>query len=301
MILAALLLGLAAVPQTDATDFDRDNVVILLDASGSMRDPLPGSRGSRMDAAKDAIRRVLKTVPADTQVGLLVFSGRNKPRDWIYPLGPRDDGALVDGMQQVQASGKTPLGRYLKAAADSLLTQRDAQNGYGSFRLLVVTDGQATDKDVLAAYLPDVLRRGIVMDVIGVAMDEEHDLANKVHTYRRADDQQALSEALTEVFAEVGSQGAADLAADFELLDALPDGAVQELIDAVAVRNDEPIGRVRVRTRDGDVVSETVSYGNGSGGGLGFGFFAGISGLLCFAGLVIGVTVFFKIVRALKK
>jgi hypothetical protein len=163
--------------------------------------------------------------------------------------------------------------------------------------MLVVTDGQASDQDELDAYLPDMLRRGILLDVIGVAMDEDHDLARRVHSYRRADDDAGLRTAIAEVFAEVQTSSGQDLAAEFELLDALPSEAVQGIIDRVASRDDEPIGRIK---RD-DIEYEVTHYGENRGSGPSFRAFAGILGLVCFGLFVIGTTVLFKLIRALKK
>lgn len=314
MLLATLLLSLAPAPlpvQTaqENAGFDRDNVVICLDASGSMRDALVGAGSNKMEAAKRAIEVVLRTVPAETQVGLLVFSGRHKTQDWVFPLGPRNDAELVRRMQPITGSGKTPLGRYLKEATDVLLGQRQKQSGYGSFRLLVVTDGQATDGDVLDTFLPDVLRRGIVVDVIGVAMKSRHVLATKVHSYRSADDAFGLQTAITEVFAEMQDLDSADSVANYELLDAFPDNAVQGVIDLIAVRNDEPIGVIEVAKRrladakgQQQAPSGTVSYGDNNAPSKSTILkFLGGSGLVCFLAFIIAVTVFFKVVKILRK
>ena len=296
MLIAALLLCLT--PQASGVDYDRDNVVICLDASGSMRHGLRGSGVSKMDAAKSAIRTVLATVPESTQVGLLVFSGRNKENDWVFPLGERDDQALMNALMPVLPAGKTPLGENLKRAGDALLAQRKAQNGYGTFRLLVVTDGEATDEAVVEAFLPDLLRRGLILDVVGVAMDSDHDLATRVHSYRRADDDAGLRTALSEVFAEVQTKSGADLADEFELLDAFPDDSVQGIIDRMATRNDAPINAVKRRAG----VTVTHTYGTGgSGSGVSFSRVAGILGLACFVGFAFGITLLTKLIRKAAK
>ena len=98
------------------------------------------------------------------------------------------------------------MGEYIKIGADRLLEARDSRFGYGTFRLLVVTDGEASDADLVDTYTPDVLARGIRVDVIGVAMDQDHTLATMVHTYRRANDAATLKQAIAEVFAEVTTQ-----------------------------------------------------------------------------------------------
>src|SRR5688572_27143008 len=84
---AALALGLLFVAHAFAQEA-ADNVVIVLDSSGSMSKPLPGAGTDKMSAAKAALKQVLSTVPRETRIGLLVFSARGITDDWIYPLGP---------------------------------------------------------------------------------------------------------------------------------------------------------------------------------------------------------------------
>jgi hypothetical protein len=135
------------------------------------------------------------------------------------------------------------LGAYIKKGADRLLQERARQFGYGTFRLLVVTDGEAQDQALVERFTPEVMARGITVDVIGVAMDQRHTLANRVHSYRAADDPQSLERALTEVLAEVRSTGndaaSAELFAD---LATIPDALAQAAIQALATSGNHPIG-----------------------------------------------------------
>ena len=239
-----------------------------------MKEAMPGSNLTKMEAARDAIATVLAGVPEATQVGLLVFSGRGKVGgDWVFPLGKRDDRMLIDRLNQITPNGGTPLGEYLVKGTESLLAQRKEQNGYGTYRLLVVTDGEASDKDVVAAAMPDIRTRGLMLDVIGVNMSGAHSLATDVSSYRSADDRAALQEAIRQVFAEVGSKGADDVSDDFELLEAFPDGAVKGVIDRLAGHDDGPIimadakGSNRSSRAPGGHVTPTPSPGNNQGPG----------------------------------
>ena len=76
----------------------------------------------------------------------------------------------------------------MKKGADTLLKARKSQYGYGSYRLLVVTDGEASDPGLVERFTPDIISRGIITDVIGVDMNKAHTLATKVHSYRSAND-----------------------------------------------------------------------------------------------------------------
>ncbi len=76
-----------------------------------------------------------------------------------------------------------------------------AKQIYGNYRLLVVTDGEASDSGFLQAIMPQLFSRGVTIDVIGVAMKDKHSLASRAHSYRSASDGSGFEQALQEVFA----------------------------------------------------------------------------------------------------
>ena len=124
---------------------------------------------------------------------------------------------------------------------NALLQQRDKQLGYGTYRLLVVTDGEASDAKIMERVIPQVLARGITLDAIGLDMGRDHSLATKVHNYRRADDQQSLTQAIAASFAEVSDdnqQGMDEMFAELAGLDA---GIAAAAISAYASSGNQPI------------------------------------------------------------
>lgn len=131
----------------------------------------------------------------------------------------------------------------MKMGADRLLEARKAQYGYGSYRLLVVTDGEASDTNLVERFTPDIIARGIITDVIGVDMAKAHTLATRVHSYRSANDPASLKAAIQDVFAEVGrtDQGQTGETA-FEELAGLPQGLAMAMISAQASSGNHPIG-----------------------------------------------------------
>jgi len=232
-------------------DVDDNNVVIVLDASGSMGDAMHQSSMLKIDAAKAALREVLREVPMDTNIGLLVFSAGNISDDWVYPLGPRDDMALIEAIDRPVPYGGTPLGDYIKKGADRLLEKRDEQFGYGTYRLLIVTDGEAGDPDLVELYVPEVTARGITIDVIGVDMRTTHTLATKVHSYRRADDPATLKKALAAVFAEVGGTDSDAASEDaFAQIAPIPDEMASVMLKALSASGNQPIGERAVDDED---------------------------------------------------
>jgi hypothetical protein len=220
-----------------------DNVVIVLDSSGSMAGRLPGAGTDKMTAAKAALKQVLRSVPQETRIGLLVFSAKGVSDDWIYPLGPRDDAKLMQAIDRPMPGGGTPLGKYLKVGADRLLEERAKQFGYGTFRLLVVTDGEAEDQKLVERFTPEVIARGITVDVIGVAMNQRHTLATKVHSYRSANDPASLKRAIAEVFGEIGASANDVAGAEaFAELKPIPGEVAQAMIQALSSSGNQPIG-----------------------------------------------------------
>jgi Ca-activated chloride channel homolog len=104
-------------------------VMIVLDASGSMnQDDAPGPR---IDAAKAAVKNLVTGLPADAQVGLMVYGTSTGSTDaekaagcqdisTLIPVSTLDTAALTAAVDGVHASGYTPIGNALRAASDAL-------------------------------------------------------------------------------------------------------------------------------------------------------------------------------------
>ena len=239
-----------------------DSVVIVLDDSGSMNERMSGGV-RRIEAAKKAIEIVLKQFPADTKLGLLLLNGDRSKQHWAIPLELLSVPQATRKVESVIADGGTPLGDRVREGADALLQLREKQI-YGNYRLLIVTDGEANDAKLLALYLPDVLSRGLIVDAIGVDMKQNHSLATRVHSYRRADDGAALSKAIQEVFAEKVDSNAANSNADFDLLQALDDGTAKEALIALSKPNNTPIVGVSLPTHFNESLGNNTLVNNTS-------------------------------------
>ncbi len=259
LVLAILLMAATAVEAGQ-------NVVVVLDDSGSMMESMRSGPGlTKMEAAKGALLTVLDSLPPGAKVGVVRLNGPSGG-EWVFPLATIDRNAIRTAIQSVRPIGGTPLGERMKTGADALLALRDQQH-YGSYRLLIVTDGQASDEYRVNQYLPDILRRGIWVDVIGVDMESEHQLATQVHTYRKADDPNSLEQAIREVFAEsLGGPGDAD-ESDFEILAAIPDEIAVAALDALTKSGNYPIGEEPPAAPDADTdlaLVDDMTYDTGA-------------------------------------
>jgi len=245
---AIIVLGFACSsfadePQDQNQNVYQNNIVIVFDASGSMNDSIPGENGKsvpKIVAAKKALKQVLKSVPNDTNVGLFVFSSRAR-NDNPFPLAPKNEDALNTAIDSIVADGGTPLGEYIKKAGDQVLLQRTKQLGYGRYRILVVTDGEATDAGLMERVAPDVVRRGLSLDVIGVGMNNTHRLAQMSTSYRSANNSQALQAALVAIVAETTRTSTNSKEDDFALIAGLTDSQAKTILSTLSNTENQPI------------------------------------------------------------
>ncbi len=258
-----------------------DNVVVVvLDDSGSMNQKMPNGM-LRIQAAQQALASVLGQLPPETRVGVLALNSRVNGEPWVIPMGPIGQTDWKSRVSSIQANGGTMLGEFSKVAANELLKMRESDR-YSNYRLLIVTDGEASDPEVLSRYLPDILSRGITLDVIGVSMASAHSLAALAHSYRSADDAETLTAAINEVFAETSGDDTSTQS-DFELLQGLEDGVAEEILRSLAQVNNEPIREV---TLEPEMVSRfQMPAPPPQGGGSVFG------GLFCCCGMIVGLAV----------
>lgn len=262
-------------------------VVVVVDDSGSMADRMRYERVRKMAAAKESLSVVLDKLPSDAEVGVLALN-----RGWLIPLQPLDRKQTQNQINQLRASGGTPLGMRMKEATEELLQLR-AKDPYGDYRLLVVTDGEASDQNVLSAVLPDIMSRNLLVDVIGVDMKSEHSLATQVSNYRRADDPGSLEQAIAESLAESDDSSIVGGQSDFELLALLPVDMAPTVISALTANDNSPIAEQELHITDGDGAGG-IFYPNSGGQGGGRFSFSGIFCMIVLFFLVSIVSSLFK-------
>jgi Mg-chelatase subunit ChlD len=112
-------------------------VVFVVDASGSMRESIPGG-SSRMQAAKDAVAQVVGGLAPPVELGLIDFADCERVNNqgrYYYDDRPR----MLGQVQGLSPQRGTPLGASIKRAGDMMTTR-----GGREATIVVVTDGDDT-------------------------------------------------------------------------------------------------------------------------------------------------------------
>lgn len=182
----------------------RENYMVVLDMSGSMAsDNCSGDYDSKASAAKAALGSWINSVDYQANLGLIVFDQRGLH----LRVEPGQDNRDIF-MQEVNKSipsGGTPLQSSLKMAHEALARQALYQQGYGTYRLMVITDGAHDDGEDPRAEIEKIAGNAanpIELHTIGFCID--HSALNQpgVTVYRSAGNPEELARGLNSVLAE---------------------------------------------------------------------------------------------------
>jgi Ca-activated chloride channel family protein len=144
-------------------------LLLILDASGSMQAALGG--GTRIAAAKGAVRELVGALPRNARVGLRVYGsrvGNDDPRrdcrdsELLAPVRRMDRARLRRRVGSVRARGFTPIGLSLMRATHDLVRG-------GSRNVILVSDGIDTCAPPPPCKVARrIHRRGLHVDVVGL-------------------------------------------------------------------------------------------------------------------------------------
>ena len=109
------------------------HIELVFDASGSMDDKMLDN--TRMDVAKGSVKNLIKALPADTPLGLRVFTACDNIRSLI-PIATVDKVAFVATVDEIKPFGGTPIVASLLQSFDTLAKLQDVQR-----MTVLVTDG----------------------------------------------------------------------------------------------------------------------------------------------------------------
>lgn len=196
---AALLLGMTTL------GLAADRVVIVFDASGSMWAQIDGK--PKLEIARESLRTVLQSVPADREIGFMAYGHREKGScediELIVPPQAGSAAAVSAAADSLKFIGKTPLTSAVKQAAEALKYTEDKAT------VILITDGLETCKGDPCALGKELRAAGVDFTVnvvgFGLTADEGKQVAcladNTGGKYIQASDEQALQDALVETIA----------------------------------------------------------------------------------------------------
>ncbi len=205
-ILVALT-GLTLGHVRPAAADDQVKVLLLLDVSGSMNEKL-ASGGTKLAAAKSALKRVADSLPQGTQVGLRVYGSKIKePKEenpkacqdteLVMPIGPLDRNRMYGAVDSFEAVGETPIAYSLERSVADLGDQ-------GRRVVVLISDGEENCvpdpcpvAKKLAAKGVDLQFNAIGFDVNSKARKQLQCIVDETDgSYYDADDTDELNESL---------------------------------------------------------------------------------------------------------
>jgi len=187
-------------PETVADKMITRNFVIVFDDSGSMGEH-DADRNRKIDTAKNAVVEWSKSVPHGTNVGLVSF--HNGVWD-LQPLTAESKEGLISTVLQITQGGNTPLSAAFEKSFFMLTKQGLRQLGYGEYTIVVITDGEASNRTQLGNWVRFLLdNTPIQIYTIGFGIGTDHTLNQPGLTqYRPAENLAELQKGLKEVLAE---------------------------------------------------------------------------------------------------
>ncbi len=176
-----------------APDPDRQINAIVLDDSGSM--------GEAIAPAKDAVVEALDAMASGDRVAILALN-----KGLILPFMNVVDArqALPPALAPINSKGGTPLTDAVRTARELLSVEAAQARAFGTYRLILTTDGEADDGRALNEEVEDIARRTpIQIATIGIGIDGDHVLRRPtLTTFFTIDDASQLGAALKKTVAE---------------------------------------------------------------------------------------------------
>ncbi len=198
-----LVAGLISVAAGAASAADR--AIIVLDGSGSMWGQIDGK--PKLEIAREALRTVLGTVPADLELGLMAYGHRQKgvctDIELVVEPAAGTGAAISDAADKMRFLGMTPLSEAVKQAAESLRYTEEKAT------VILITDGIETCNADPCALASELEQAGIdfTAHVVGFGLSEEEGrqvaclAENTGGRFIQAGDAGTLTDALTQTVA----------------------------------------------------------------------------------------------------
>ncbi len=195
-VLAALFLAWMT-----ALGLAADRAIIVLDASGSMWGQIDGR--PKVDIARETLRTVLQSVPADMELGLMAYGHREKGScediELVVPPAAGSAPAITAAADTMKFLGKTPLTAAVRQAAEALKYTEEKST------VILITDGIETCEADPCALGKELEAAGVDFTAhvvgFGLTAEEGREVAclaeNTGGKYLQASDAAGLQDALT--------------------------------------------------------------------------------------------------------
>ncbi|MBD3792369.1 MAG: VWA domain-containing protein, partial [Campylobacterales bacterium] len=152
---------------------DQAKAMIIFDASGSMWGQIAGK--TKIEIAREALARVVRTWNPDVELGLTVYGHRSKGDcndiETLIPVGKVQSYHMISAVNAIQPKGKTPISRSIRKAADALRYTEEKAT------IILISDGQETCDPDPCGTAKQLKAEGIdfVAHVIGFNVDKKTD------------------------------------------------------------------------------------------------------------------------------
>ena len=137
-----LAIAVAALLTASSPLFAAENVMLVLDASGSMWGQIDGR--SKIEIAREATGKVVSDWDPANQIGLIAYGHRRKGDcsdiETLIPLGPLEGDVFMDTVNALNPKGMTPLSQAVIDAAAALKSSEQKAT------VILVSDGEETCK-----------------------------------------------------------------------------------------------------------------------------------------------------------
>ena len=178
-----------------------DRAIIVLDASGSMWGQIDGK--PKLEIARDTLRSVLQSLPADMELGLMAYGHREKGScsdiELVVPPAAGNASAITQTTDGMRFLGKTPLTAAVRQAAEALKYTEEKST------VVLITDGVETCEADPCALGRELKEAGVDFTAhvvgFGLTAEEGREVAclaeNTGGRYLQASNAAALTDALT--------------------------------------------------------------------------------------------------------
>jgi Ca-activated chloride channel homolog len=154
---------------------DGQRVILVLDASGSMRGKIEGK--SKMDIAKDVVGKLVGTWKPEDDLGLVVYGHREKGSctdiETVWPPKPLTASQFMGPIDTLVPKGKTPMTQAVRQAAEALKYTEQKST------VILVSDGLETCGADPCAMARELEAAGVELTVhtVGFGLDDKGAIA----------------------------------------------------------------------------------------------------------------------------